>query len=83
MKLFGAVVKEQGVSFTIIQVKHGYLNQVTLNQLQREAPVNMPRPVILAESSSSGLRYFGRPDVVRFLSNISADQIPWQEFDVR
>lgn len=83
MKIYGAILKEQGVSFTIIQVKTGYLNQATLDQLQRNAPMNMPRPVILAENSSSGLRYFGRQDIVRFLSNFSADQIPWQEFDVR
>ncbi|KRM79499.1 hypothetical protein FC84_GL001680 [Lapidilactobacillus dextrinicus DSM 20335] len=82
MKFTGAVINEQGIDFSIIQVKPGYLTQQNLQSIQNQAPINFPRPVILAEQTTDGYKYLGRPDIVNFLSGIYVEQIPWQNYSV-
>ncbi|RRG09463.1 MAG: hypothetical protein DUD32_04535 [Lactobacillus sp.] len=80
MRFTGAVVKEQGVTFSIIQVKSGSLTQNNLQNAQRQAPKNFPRPIILAEQTTTGFRYLGKPDIVNFLGSIYSEQIPWRDY---
>lgn len=82
MRFSAAVVKEQGVTFTVLKVKSGYLTQDNLSASQTSAPQNLPRPIILMEDSSQGPRYLGRRDIVNFLSGVYVEQLPWQKFEV-
>lgn len=82
-KLTAAIVKEQGNVFTVIMVKQGYANQQTLNSYTQSMPHNLPRPIVLAEQSASGTRYFGHPNIVNFLSSIYAEQLPWKEYSLQ
>lgn len=83
MKLQGAVIKEQGVTFAIVIVKRHILQSQTES---REAAQNFsfffPRmPIVLMAQDSSGIpTYWGRKDIVNFLANLHISQIPWKEY---
>jgi hypothetical protein len=85
MKLQGAVIIEQGVTFAIVVVKQSVTNYTskiikTRQQLQPFFP-NMP--IILMSQDSAGTpHYYGRRDIVEFLKTVRLDQIPWKEFHI-
>jgi hypothetical protein len=79
----GAKITEQGVTFGIVIVKPHVL-QSTQDQIGMRALGTQafgPIPIILMAQDSRGVpTYQGRPDIVRFLSNIFVEQIPWQRY---
>ena len=85
MKLQGAVIIEQGVTFAIVVVKQSVTNYTskiirTRQQLQPFFP-NMP--IILMSQDSNGTpHYYGRRDIVEFLKTVRLDQISWKEFHI-
>ena len=83
MKIEGAVVKEQGVTFAIVTVKQ----IVIQSQTEFQKAVNafsryFPRmPIVLMAQDSRGIpTYRGRKDIVNFLANKHISQIPWKEY---
>jgi hypothetical protein len=85
MDFDGAKVTEQGVTFGIVIVKPHVLNssqeQVGVRALGTQA--FGPIPIVLMAQDSRGVpTYNGRPDIVRFLSNIFVEQIPWQHYSL-
>ncbi len=83
MKFQGAVIKEQGVTFGIIIVKPYVLQ----NQKERESVVLLGKkafgamPIVLMAQNSRGVpTYWGRTDIVNFLSKIPMECIPWREY---
>lgn len=83
MKLQGAVVKEQGVTFAIVTVKQFVIqSQVEFQKAVTTFSNYFPgMPVILVAQDSRGIpTYRGRKDIVSFLSNIHISQIPWKEY---
>lgn len=79
----GAKITEQGVTFGIVIVKphvlHSTQDQIGMRALGIQA--FGPIPIILMAQDSRGVpTYQGRPDIVRFLSNIFVEQIPWQRY---
>ncbi|MFT9057761.1 MAG: hypothetical protein ABF449_14370 [Ethanoligenens sp.] len=85
MTFQGAVVKEQGVTFGIIIVKSYVLNSDSdKNQMQMfglRAFGNIPI-ILMAQNPSGTPTYYGRKDIVNFLSGILMEQIPWKEYTV-
>jgi hypothetical protein len=86
MKMQGALIREQGVRFAVVVVK----SHVLANRRQSKGLIEDLSPtfggvpvVLMAEGAFGRARYFGRPDLVRFLSRISPASIPWREFDIR
>lgn len=83
MKIHGAVILEQGVTFAIVVVKQSVTNYTsriirTRQQLQYFFP-NMP--IILMSQDKKGTPHFyGRRDIVEFLKTVRLDQIPWKEY---
>ncbi|MBM94863.1 MAG: hypothetical protein CMI09_03295 [Oceanospirillaceae bacterium] len=83
MKLQGAVIKEQGVTFAIVVVKR---SAITTNhqadQTRRAFQRYFPQlPLVLAAQDSSGrFEYQGRTDLVKFLAALHPSQIPWKEY---
>ena len=83
MTLEGAVVREQGVTFAIVIVRSHVLGN---ESMAREAAVGFSRlfpslPIVLMAQDSRGTpTYWGRPDIVRFLANISVSRIPWKRY---
>ena len=83
MKFQGAVIKEQGISFAIVAVRMTTMQ----NPDQREKTVALYTgifqgiPVVLTAKDFKGaLKYFGRSDIVAYLSKIKPGSIPWKEY---
>ena len=85
MVIHGAVIIEQGVTFTIISVKP-VITQYTIRSThfrRNIAPFFPNMPIILMSQDSTGQpHYFGRKDIVDFLKTIRVNQIPWKEYHV-
>ena len=85
MRIDGAVVKEQGVTFAIIVVKSYVLrNKTKRDNIRKQSRSVFPgMPIILMAQNSKGVpTYQGRKDIVRFLSNINPARIPWKRYTI-
>lgn len=84
MTFQGALIREQGITFGIIVVKqHITQNSLEANRfLGHFGRAAFPGvPVILMSQDYSGTpTYYGRPDIVRFLSSVPMEAIPWQQY---
>lgn len=81
MRFTAAIVREQGVTFTVFLVKSGVINSGRRESVRSSVPANLPRPIILAEQKSNGrMQYHGRQDIVRFLSKLPFQSLPWKEY---
>lgn len=85
MTFDGAIIKEQGITFGIVLVKPNVLNSSDKDNLRQKFGVLMhinANLIVLAVQKSSNFTYYGRPDIVKFLSNINPNRIPWKRFTV-
>lgn len=83
MKFQGAIVKEQGVTFAIVIIKHHiFQNSFSRDETRQNLSALFPgMPVILMAQDSRGTpTYYGRNDIVKFLANVSIERITWKEF---
>ena len=83
MQFEGAVIKEQGQTFAIVIVKPHVLDSSSQIADARAGFTGVFRgmPIILMAQDSRGrATYQGRPDIVRFLANISPSRIPWKRY---
>ncbi len=81
MRFQGAAIKEQGVTFAIVLVKyHVVNNRIDAGKMiQNFQPVFPGIPIVLMGQDSSGRPYyFGREDIVKFLSKVPISAIPWK-----
>jgi hypothetical protein len=85
MTIDAALVSEQGVTFAVVCVRSG----VTSNSLDARrvqiafSPHFGGVPIVLMEQDSRGrATYFGRRDIVNFLSNISTSRLPWKRWNL-
>ena len=83
MSFDAAVVREQGVSFAVVSVKGHVVNS---DSSRREAisafATHFPGvPIVLMAQDGRGRpTYWGRPDIVRFLSHVPVGALPWRRF---
>ena len=85
MKLQGAVIKEQGVTFAIVVVKkHVIDNKFSADEAISNFSSLFPGfPLMLAAQDYRGqFTYYGRRDISKFLASIDARRIPWKEYTV-
>ena len=79
----GAKITEQGVTFGIVIVQphvlHSSQEQIGARALGTQAFGSIPI-ILMAQDSRGVPTYQGRPDIVRFLSNVFVEQIPWQRY---
>jgi hypothetical protein len=79
----GAKITEQGVTFGIVIVQphvlHNSQEQIGARALGIQAFGSIPI-ILMAQDSRGVPTYQGRPDIVRFLSNVFVEQIPWQRY---
>jgi len=83
MTFQGALVNEQGVTFAIIIVKsHAVQHTAEAMSTQRKFSSVFPGvPIVLMAEDSRGVpAYYGRRDIVGFLSNTPMESIPWKEY---
>lgn len=82
MQLEGAVIKEQGVTFAVVVVKP----QVTQNSLEARRAIAAfsgafdGLPVVLMSQDRGRARFYGRPDLAKFLASVPVHCIPWRKY---
>ena len=85
IKVRGAVIIEQGVTFAVIAVKQSVTNYTArIVQVRQELQNFFPNmPIILMSQDKNGTpHYYGRKDIVEFLKTIRLDQIPWKDYHI-
>lgn len=83
MKFQGALFKEQGVEFAIVVVKRSVIQSPSRRSAaQRGFGSAFPGvPIVLMAQDSRGTpTYWGRPDLVRFLTKVPMQAIPWKKY---
>ena len=82
-KIQGAVIKERGVKFAIVIVKPHLLLSQTDSQTTAQAfePYFPGMPIVLMAQDTRGKHsYWGRKDIISFLSNVPFEKIHWVEY---
>lgn len=85
MMFQGALLREQGVTFAIVIVKmYVVQNNASGNDTIRSFQPAFPGVplVLMAQDCRDVPTYFGRHDIVRFLSNVPVECIPWKQFTI-
>jgi len=80
-----AVIKEQGVTFAVVAVKrHVFNTNSSLNEAKTSFQPYFPgMPVVLMRQDSHGRsEYYGRQDLVKFLSHVHPSRMPWRRCTV-
>jgi hypothetical protein len=73
-----AVVSEQGQVFSVVAVQDSALNPGQRDATLRAAQQQFgPRTALLGERQH---QTYGPDDIVRWLSSVSLEQLPWREF---
>ncbi|MEQ9319787.1 MAG: hypothetical protein RIF41_11560 [Polyangiaceae bacterium] len=83
MSFDAAVVREQGVSFAVIVVRSGVVGVPSRREeVAAGFRTKFPDlPIILMSQDSRGRpTFWGRTDIVRFLSRIAVHRLPWRRY---
>ena len=83
MSIDAALVKEQGVHFAVVVVKAQVLdNSAECSKVQRGFQAWFPgyNIVLMAQNSRGTPTYYGRPDIVRFLTKTHTSQLPLKRY---
>lgn len=83
MQFEGAIIREQGITFAVVIVKHHILrNSAQANSaISAFQPTFPGLPVVLMGQDTAGRpNYFGRRDIARFLSRVPMQAIPWKRY---
>lgn len=83
MQVIGSVIREQGVTFAIVQVDGNRVNssieaEKTIVACQRLFPL-MPI-VLMAVRTYDAPTYWGRHDLVNFMSHVDPGRVPWKRY---
>lgn len=83
MRIEAAIVREQGVDFTVVAVKpQVFSNQRIMSELIRDLSLYFRTPVVLSANVNGQIRYSGRKDIVHFLSHVHPSRLPWREYNI-
>lgn len=85
MRITGAVIKEQGVTFGVVLMRRTAFANVTSRRQFHATAQGLPMfrgiPLVVAAQDHRGrTTYWGRHDLVRFLGSLLVEQLPWKEY---
>jgi hypothetical protein len=82
LKIIGAVIEEQKVTFAVVLVKEAAMHtNYDAEKTRASLQVLFPGlPLVLASNEQGEYEYYGRPDLAKFLASIDASRIPWKEY---
>ena len=83
MPFDAALVRERGVSFAVVSVRSSAVGsessrQAAVQAFSGEFP-GVPI-VLMAQEASGRARFWGRPDIVRFLAKVHPARLPWRRY---
>jgi len=78
----GAIIREQGLVFDVIVVNQNALNDVANRDdfVGHASPALGGISTILVAQGGRHIRYYGRPDLVRFMRAVPPAAVPWKRF---
>lgn len=83
MTFDGAIIREQGVTFGIMVVQeHALTDMSRRDSLLAQASTafgGIPT-VLMAQTFSGAARYYGRSDIVKFMTNVPLSAVPWKRY---
>lgn len=84
MRVQGAVIREQGQTFAVVIVKpHVVQNRTAAaDAIASFMPVFGVPVVLMAQDGRGRPTFYGRSDIVRFLSGVPLQAIPWREYTI-
>lgn len=85
MRIQGAVIEEQGVTFAIVVVKRRIVsNSIEADRaIQAFQPIFPDLPIVLMAQDTRGApTYYGRQDIAQFLADVPMSAIPWKEYTI-
>jgi hypothetical protein len=84
MKIQGAVIREQGLTFAVVAVKPSTLdNKHRATEVSNLfEPIFGNIPVVLMAQKNGRTEYFGRHDISKFMSRVPLRAIPWREYTI-
>lgn len=79
MQVDGAVIREQGQIFAVVAVRKSVIDNRSVLSFSNvfRLPV-----VLMAQDSRGRPTYYGRPDIAKFLANVSLRAIPWRRYSI-
>jgi hypothetical protein len=80
-----AIMKRQGVTFAIVAVSKQILDQKIVAGRTRSKlrPLFGNLPIVLMAQDAGGTpTYYGRKDLVRFLTRAKVKNLPWREYTI-
>ncbi|MGI9325675.1 MAG: hypothetical protein ACR2PZ_10680 [Pseudomonadales bacterium] len=82
MKFQGAVIREHGVTFSIVVVKANVIQSSSRasDAISSFTPVFRTPVVLMAQDGRGKPTYYGRPDIANFMASVPAHAIPWREY---
>jgi hypothetical protein len=85
MSFDAALVKEQGITFAVVLVKNHVFNSTTSKSEAVDSfhPYFPGTPIVIARQRNGNMEYYGRKDIVNFLSNLHHSQLPWKKYSLR
>lgn len=84
MRVQGAVIREQGVTFAVVIVKPQVVQNPTAaaEAIQAFTPVFGVPVVLMAQDSRGTPTYRGRPDIARFMASVPLQAVSWKEYTI-
>ena len=86
MNAEAALVKEQGVLFAVVVVKrHVLASPSERDEVAAAVQGYFPgyEAILMAQDSRGVPKYYGRRDIVKFLSEIHPSRLPWKKYGLR
>ena len=79
-----ALIKEQGVTFAVVHVQSQLLsNNARAQQYKDLYEEYFKVPVVLMSTDSPKIKWFGRGDIVDFISEYKFEDLPWKVYNLR
>jgi hypothetical protein len=84
MRVQGAVIREQGLTFAVVIVKPHVVQNSTeaAETIQAFTPVFGVPVVLMAQDSQGRPTYRGRPDIARFMASVPLRTVRWKEYTI-
>ncbi len=87
IKFRGALIKEQNLTFAVVEVSPSILDAgepAVRKERERYEPVFRDIPIVLAaRGADKRVRFLGRSDLVRYLMKAGWSRIPWKRYQAR
>lgn len=84
MRIQGAVIREQGITFAVVIVKPHVIQSHTAaaEAIQTFTPIFGVPVVLMAQDSRGTPTYRGRRDIAQFMASVSLRAVPWKEYTI-